>query len=260
MNDLHSSSAPLAAPALLRDQLRRLRADQDRLFAEMHAGEQHFRQLARSVWRVQEDERRRLARELHDGIGQNLTALRHRLENLASHAELDAAAGAELGTAIALCSTTLDETRSMSRLLRPQILDDLGLEPALRWLVRSVAESAGIEVELDLHLPEQALDGEMATLVFRVIQEGLNNIGKHAAADNAVVRLSARARQLQLLIVDDGQGCDSVVALASASSGQSTGIASMRERVRLFGGQLRFRSAPGEGTQLRVFLPLVDAS
>ncbi len=260
MSDPRWSPAPLAEPTLLRDQLRRLRADQDRLFAEMHAGEQHFRQLARSVWRVQEDERRRLARELHDGIGQNLTALRHRLENLAAHAVLDAEAGAQLGTAIALCSTALDETRSLSRLLRPQILDDLGLEPALRWLARSVAETAGIEIELDLHLPEPGLDGELATLVFRVVQEGLNNIGKHAAARNAVVRLSTRADQLQLLIVDDGRGCDSANALASASHGQSAGIASMRERLRLFGGQLQFRSAPGEGTQLRAFLPLASGS
>ncbi|MGD9583230.1 MAG: sensor histidine kinase [Lysobacterales bacterium] len=260
MSETRPQSAPLAEPALLRDQLRRLRADQDRLFAEMHAGEQHFRQLARSVWRVQEDERRRLARELHDGIGQNLTALRHRLENLAAHAVLDADASVQLGTAIDLCRTALDETRSLSRLLRPQILDDLGLEPALRWLARSVAESAGIDVELDLHLPEQALDGELATLVFRVVQEGLNNIAKHAAAGSVVVRLSSRSDQLQLLIVDDGRGCDSAKALANASHGQSAGIASMRERLRLFGGQLQFRSAPGEGTQLRAFLPLAGGA
>lgn len=255
MNDPGSRPADWAEPALLRDQLRRLRADQDRLFAELHAGEQHFRQLARSVWRVQEDERRRLARELHDGIGQNLTALRHRLENLAAHATLDAEAGAQLGTAIALCGTALEETRSLSRLLRPQILDDLGLEPALRWLARSVSESAGFEVELDLHLPEPGLDGELATLVFRLVQEGLNNVAKHAAARHAVVRLSARADPMQLLIVDDGRGCDAASAQARAVQGQSAGIVSMRERVRLFGGQLQFRSVPGEGTQLRVFLP-----
>src|SRR3954463_9921821 len=120
-----------ASDASVREQLVRLREQQERLFAQLHSGEQHFKQLARSVWRVQEDERRRLARELHDGIGQQLTALRHRLDALARSVDGAQEASNPLHQALAICDATIQETRALSRMLRPQILDDLGLEAAL---------------------------------------------------------------------------------------------------------------------------------
>jgi signal transduction histidine kinase len=240
----------------LRAQLSRLRAEQERLFADLHRGEQHFRQLARSVWRVQEDERRRLARELHDGIGQHLTALRHRLEALATAPDYPDELRSVLDTASQLCQTALDETRSLSRFLRPQILDDLGLVAALGWLARSMSESSGVKIELDIAEVPAQLDGEVATLVFRLAQESMTNMTRHAGAQSAVLRLRLRAGLLHLLLVDDGRGCDPEAALALASNGQATGLASMRERVLLFGGQFQFSSAPGEGTQLRVSVPV----
>jgi signal transduction histidine kinase len=252
-------SDPGADQDALRAQLARLRSEQERLFADLHQGEQHFRQLARSVWRVQEDERRRLARELHDGIGQHLTALRHRLEALSSAPGYPEALREPLQTASALCQTALDETRSLSRFLRPQILDDLGLEAALRWLARSIAEAASVEIEVDIADVPKELDGEIATLVFRLAQEALTNLIRHAAATHAVLRVRVRAGFLQLLVVDDGRGCDADAALQRASQGHSTGLASMRERVRLFGGQFQFGSGAGEGTQLRIALPLGNA-
>jgi signal transduction histidine kinase len=241
-------------PADLRLQLLQLGEQQQRLVAQLQSGEQHFRQLARSVWRVQEDERRRLARDLHDGIGQHLTALRHRLDSVARG---DAAAAVEsVRQALELCDMAIGETRALSRLLRPQILDDLGLEAALRWLARQSAESSGCPVDVAIiDLPEP-IDGDLSTLIFRVAQEALNNAIKHAQARTLALRLSCRNRQLQLLIVDDGCGCDLEAAWARASTGQSTGLASMRERVRLFGGQFLLQSRPGEGLQLRVNVPL----
>lgn len=247
------TAAAVPTEAAMREQLERLREQQERLFAQLHSGEQHFRQLARSVWRVQEDERRRLARELHDGIGQHLTALRHRLEVLAR----DDAVGSvgPLQEALALCETAIAETRALSRLLRPQILDDLGLEAALRWLARqSSDDDCSVEVEVGQLLT--AIDGDLSTLVFRVAQEALTNARKHACARNVVLRLSQRSDHLLMLVVDDGNGCDIGQALARSSSGDSTGLASIRERVRLFGGQLALDSRPGEGLQLRVTLPL----
>jgi signal transduction histidine kinase len=241
----------------MRDQLFRLREQQERLFAQLHSGEQHFRQLARSVWRVQEDERRRLARELHDGIGQHLTALRHRLEVLARADP--AASNGPLGEALALCETAIEETRALSRLLRPQILDDLGLEAALRWLARQTSEGSGCAVEVEVGPLPADLDGDLSTLVFRVAQEALTNAHKHARARNVVLRLILRSDHLLMLVVDDGEGCDIGEALAKSSSGVSTGLASIRERVRLFGGQLALDSRPGEGLQLRVTLPLPSA-
>ena len=248
-------SKPATAPLReneMRQQLAQLRDQQERLFAQLHAGEQHFKQLARSVWRVQEDERRRLARELHDGIGQHLTALRHRLDAMARGGDPPP----PLQQALELCELAIEETRALSRLLRPQILDDLGLEAALRWLARHTNESADCMAVVEVGAMAAPIDGDLATLIFRVAQEALTNARKHAQARNIVLRLSHRADHLHLLIVDDGLGCEVDAAFAKSSNGQSTGLASIRERVRLFGGRFSLLSQPGEGVQLRVSLPL----
>ncbi|HVT32199.1 MAG TPA: sensor histidine kinase [Rhodanobacteraceae bacterium] len=258
MNDV-KLNGPAADEASMRDQLARLREQQERLFAQLHAGEQHFKQLARSVWRVQEDERRRLARELHDGIGQQLTALRHRLDALAHSIEGATQASCPLQEALSICDSAIQETRALSRLLRPQVLDDLGLDAALSWLARHSAESGGFEVEVDAANAPPSIDGDLSTLIFRVAQEALANVLKHAHARHVVIRLAQRGEDwLQLLIVDDGRGFDVDAAFAKASGGDSTGLASMRERVRLFGGRFALVSQPGEGMQLRVLIPLLQ--
>lgn len=225
-----------------------------RLLQRLEANEGEFRRLGRAVWRVQEDERRRLARELHDGVGQNLTALKHRLAMLgASLAPGQDALRAQLEAAIALTSATLDDTRELSRLLRPPILDDLGLEAALRWLARSVRESSGLAV--DLHVdPLPALGDEASTLLFRVAQEALANAAKHARASRVSVRLDARDDGLALSVEDDGIGCTP----AMAARGGGSGLSGMRERLRLYGGRLQLTSAPGAGMQVLARLPAGD--
>ncbi|MGH8171672.1 MAG: sensor histidine kinase [Rhodanobacteraceae bacterium] len=258
MNEAKTHGAP-PVEAPMREQLARLREQQERLFAQLHAGEQHFKQLARSVWRVQEDERRRLARDLHDGIGQQLTALRHRLDALARSVDGAADASNPLHQALSICESAIEETRALSRLLRPQILDDLGLEAALNWLARHSAEGGGYELEIDIGTLPAPLDGDVSTLVFRVAQEAFTNILKHAQAKHVLLRLALRQHAgLQLLIVDDGRGFDVEAAFERASGGHSTGLASMRERVRLFGGRLTIISQPGEGMQLRALIPLPE--
>ncbi len=223
-----------------------------RLLQRLEANEREFRRLGRAVWRVQEDERRRLARELHDGLGQNLTALKHRLAHLGGGLK----PGQEdlrgnLDAAIALCSEALSDTRQLSRLLRPPILDDLGLEPALRWLAGSVQETAGVAVVLEIE-PLPPLDGELQTLLFRIAQEALNNVAKHAAAGSVLLRLVAHGRTLQLQVIDDGRGFDVERAIGAGGSG----LGGMRERLRLFGGLLELHSSAGRGTRLRATVPL----
>ena len=229
-----------------------LRAQYLRLLQRLEANEREFRRLGRAVWRVQEDERRRLARELHDGVGQNLTALKHRLVQLGEAAP--PALRVQVDAAIALCGDTLEDTRAMSRLLRPPILDDLGLEAALRWLARSVGEAAGIDVSVEIE-PLPALDGDLQTLLFRVAQEALNNVARHAQAHSVLLRLVARGNRLQLQVADDGRGCDPSTALGLGGSG----LGGMRERLRLYGGALELHSAPGEGTRLRAVVPVGGA-
>ena len=229
-----------------------MRDQYERLLHRLEANEREFRRLGRAVWRVQEDERRRLARELHDGLGQNLTALKHRLGQIGSElAPGPSPLRDKLDTALALCAGALDDTRNLSRLLRPPILDDLGLAPALQWLARSTEESSGLPVVIEIE-PLPALDDEVQTLLFRVAQEAMNNAAKHSAAHSLLLRLVPRDGRLQLQVIDDGTGFDPEAAMAAGG----TGLGSMRERLRLYGGQLELRSAPGHGTRLRATVPL----
>lgn len=228
-----------------------LRGQYARLLQRLEANEREFRRLARSVWRVQEDERRRIARELHDGVGQNLTALKHRIAQLGAGLPPDETTRERIDAALALCSDTLEDTRQLSRLLRPPVLDDLGLEAALRWLVRSQGEASGIAATLEVG-PLPALPDELQTLLFRVAQEALANVARHARADTVLVRLVAGGGQLQLQVVDDGIGHDPTAAAGSGGSG----LAGMRERLRLHGGRLELHSSPGNGTRVRAVLPL----
>jgi signal transduction histidine kinase len=250
------SLSPLATPRALDAELADLRERQQRLFADLAAGQHRFQRLARSVLAVQEQERRRLARELHDGLGQNLTVLQHELEHIESASRHDAALAERSVRALDLCRAILHDTRHLSRLLRPQILDDLGLAPALNWLLRSLSEPGGFQAEMHIDPDLPRLGDEADTMLFRVAQEALNNIARHGCARNVALRLHARDGQVQLLVVDDGVGCDPERAFARAARGETTGLAAMRERVQLFGGELRLLSSPGEGTQLRVSLPL----
>lgn len=232
-------------------ELERLRLAQQRLLARLDESEARFRASARRLWQLQENDRRRVARELHDGVGQNLTALKHRLALLGStFAPRDVDARAHLDSAIALCTRTLQDTRDLARLLRPQILDDLGLEPALRWLVRSLFECGDTVTDLRI-APLPRLEAEIETLVFRTAQEALSNAARHAGAGRVDVQLGSGDGVLHLTVCDDGRGCDAGVALRAGGSG----LGGMRERLALYGGRLMIESEPGAGMALRAWIP-----
>jgi two-component system NarL family sensor kinase len=224
-----------------------LTADNERLFRELVATERRFRSLSRSVWRVQEDERRRLARELHDGIGQTLTALKNQLEG-ALHEQ-------GLRLAREMAAQALHDTRELSRLLRPAVLDDLGLTPALRWLTRSVTERLRVAVDLRVSGLEERLDREMETLAFRVVQEALTNVAKHAGAPSAAVEVELTCGRLRLCVSDAGRGFDPAVLDVEPGEAGS-GLRGIRERAALFGGTVRVDSVPGSGTRIEVMVPL----
>jgi len=238
--------------ASLQERLDALLQQQRELVTTLQRGQAHFEQLARSVWRTQEEERRRLARELHDGIGQNLTAILRLLEQATASSDCSAGTRGELERVRTLVHSTLDEARALSRQLRPQILDDLGLAAALRWLARSFRDTQGLDVSLDLAEPLPALGGDAETLIFRVAQEGLNNVVKHAGATHAEISLQRLDERVLLSIRDDGHGCETSHALRSGSEGKGSGLGGMRDRAQLFGGQLRIVSQPGAGFSLEI--------
>ena len=232
--------------------LDQLRDRYQQLLDRLEDNQSQFQSLARSALRVQEDERRRIARELHDGIGQNLTAIKHQLAVL--QAQSPGSAAERLGACIELCAQTLEDTRQLSRLLRPQVLDDLGLQAALHWLARSV-QAPGLQVGVHIeNLP--ALDPEVQTLLFRVCQEALANVVKHAEASDALLRLGARGGRVQLTVWDNGAGFDVEAAAGSGRRGLAAGLSGMRERLALYGGELRVDSDADSGTWLRASVPV----
>ncbi|MEX2495942.1 MAG: ATP-binding protein, partial [Woeseia sp.] len=179
------------------DRVAHIEREYARLVAELEAAQQQYRGLARGVWRVQEDERRNLARELHDELGQLLTALIHRLERLADH---------HRDSCVELAREALGRVRKLSRLLRPPVLDDLGLAAALNWLARQVREHAGLDVSVKASATTARFEPEIETLLYRIAQEALTNALRHAGANRAEIELERIGSELELSIRDDGCG------------------------------------------------------
>ncbi len=242
------------------ERVHQITRENEKLFEQLIAGERRFRGLAKAVWKVQEEERRRLARELHDGIGQTLTALKNQLEWV----QRRAAAGepgleTEIAESVDLAAQALNDTRELSRLLRPPVLDDLGLVPALRWLARTLGQRTGLEVELETREVEERLDPDLETLVFRAVQEALTNVLKHSGAKRARVSLARRAAGLRLRVVDEGRGFDSATVLGSSDGAAGSGLRGMQDRVELFGGRIRIESQPQRGTSVTIDLPVENS-
>jgi signal transduction histidine kinase len=199
-------------------------------------------------------ERRRLARELHDEIGQALTAVKLNLEAL--EGRLPAKHSKELTESLSIVDTALQQVRGLSLDLRPAILDDLGLAAALRWYVDRQAQRGGIGMEFTNESPGARSSVLVETTCFRVAQEALTNVLRHARAKRVSVRILHKESALNLYIEDDGIGFDIEQARQKAIGGSSLGLLSMHERVILAGGRLDVTSTPGRGTAIHVCLPL----
>lgn len=230
------------------DRVREISTENEKLVRRLADGEYRFRHLAKGVWRVQEEERRSIALELHDGLGQVLTALINHLQHAPAERSDD-----DDQRAIELATTALQEVRRMSRALRPSVLDDLGLEAALRWLARTTGESADLNVTLEWPGEAAELDKQSETLVFRIVQEALTNIVKHAHASRVRMVVSRANGNLRVSVTDNGCGFQPDDVLADGKRG--FGARGMRDRAELFGGRLRIDSSPGEGTSVILDLP-----
>lgn len=234
-------------------ELDRIGATVDRLAATLAAGRAENRRLAGHALRVREDERRLLARELHDELGQSLSAIQADAA-LIAHTARDAR---HAESARAIGATTADilvSVRELIRRLHPAVLDALGLRAALAqlaadWSVRHAPVLA--RFEWDPNLPERPACGIHA---YRIVQEGLTNVARHAGAGHVDIRLQRQASTLYLELADDGRGCD----LARAGTG--FGLHGIRERAQSFGGSADIDSTPGHGLRIRVRLPLADGA
>ncbi len=208
-------------------------------------------ELSAKLVRAQEDERRALSRELHDEVGQSFSAVMMEAENL-----LDMEPATEVRPHLEamrnLAEKGMNEIRNMALLLRPSMLDDFGLVPALNWQARETAKRTGMRVQVDSEL-EDDLPEEHKTCIYRIVQEALNNCSRHALAKTVQVSVREENGRILLEVQDDGSGFD-------PQRVRGLGLLGMEERVRHLGGGFEIDSHPGRGTTLRIALPLANLS
>ena len=210
--------------------------------------------VSRRVLEVQEAERRRVAMELHDELGQSLTAIKINLQAQDRFKEL--APGELNAENIHLVEAALQQVRHLAQALRPSILDDLGLLPALRSMVEQTTARSGVAVQFYVAAPPSRLAPEVETACFRIVQEALTNIMRHAHAQQVEIDLHLDGDALVLSVHDDGCGFDLAAMQKRAQAGGSIGVLGMQERATLIGGQLELQSTPGHGSTVRLRCPL----
>lgn len=211
-----------------------------------------LQRLSQRLLTIQEHERRRLARELHDEIGQALTAVSINLQSL----EKPAAGGRPLDESIDIVDKAIQQVRALSLNLRPSMLDDLGLEAALRWYVDRTAARSGIDILLHSEIGDMRFAPTIETSCFRVVQEALTNVLRHAHATRVDVGVHHENDRLRIAVDDNGVGFDDAAARVRMRAGESFGLAGMEERTHLSGGDLCIETAPGQGTRLTMTVPL----
>ncbi len=223
--------------------------------AELQEAEEKLRKLSNRLLQLRDEERRQIARELHDSSGQNLVALSINLSMLQSEAEKWGPKAAKaLNDSLGLVRTVLQEVRTISYLLHPPLLDDAGLESALRWFVDGFVERSDISVSLELPPHLGRLPTELETAFFRVVQECLTNIHRHSGSTSASIRIVQEPTQIRLEVSDQGKGISP--GLDPAPSGRpGVGISGMQERLRQLGGRLEIQSGR-EGTTVVAIVPL----
>jgi PAS domain S-box-containing protein len=215
---------------------------------------EELRLMSQRLLEAQETERRAIARELHDEVGQALTATGMLLRDLEQQPGVSPLAAEASGLVVGL----LKQVRQLSLDLHPSVLDDLGLAAALRWVVRTRTVGGDLQVTLELDEDLPRFTAMIENTAFRVFQESISNILRHAAARSVRVTLKRDGDTLELTVQDDGRGFDPAAAGKHALEGKSLGVLGMRERVRLAGGRIELESSPGAGTRVQVWLPALE--
>ncbi|MDI6697219.1 MAG: GAF domain-containing sensor histidine kinase [Anaerolineales bacterium] len=222
-----------------------------RLLVELRHKEGELRRALRRAVELQEEERKRLARELHDEIGQALTSILIQLKSLSEETNVPHI-NERINDLRALTSQTIEELRRLAMDLRPAALDNLGIIPALHWYVKQCAERTGLDIQFLAPERHERLSPEIELTLYRVAQEGVNNAIRHGKAQKIVVLLERdlRSSLVRLTVSDNGVGFD------AAALDRGLGLVGIRERVELLRGSLQIEAAPGAGTHLSVEIPL----
>ena len=226
-----------------------LARDADLRYREVALAQGKLKDLSARLVEAQEQERRAISRELHDEVGQSLSALLMELGNLGAIAPGNAELRSHVESIRKLAESSVNVVRNMALLLRPSMLDDLGLVPALQWQARELSKRTGMAVTVDAEGVADDLPEEHKTCIYRVVQEALHNCARHALARSVRIQVVEESGRIHLSVVDDGQGFDSTHT-------RGLGLLGMEERVTHLGGRFHLQSEPGHGTRLRIEIPL----
>jgi PAS domain S-box-containing protein len=234
---------------------KRVEEERERLFNKISIAQDRLKILSRRLIEAQESERRVLSRELHDEIGQTLTAIKIDLQTV-NKLTRSVKLKTHLKDSVELVEHALQQVRNLSLDLRPSLLDDLGLIPTLRWYIDKQAQRTGLNAKLTADVANEKFSPEISITCYRVIQEAITNVIRHANAKNVNVILKIDSDSLKLNIEDDGKGFDIRSARKKALGGASIGVLGMQERVELVGGELSIHSYPEKGTKISAVFPL----
>jgi signal transduction histidine kinase len=230
-----------------------LARDADLRYRQAAQAQGQLKELSARLVEAQEQERRAISRELHDEVGQSLSALLMELGNLGAVAPGDAELRSHLESIRKLAEGSVNVVRNMALLLRPSMLDDLGLVPALQWLAREISKRTGMAVTVDAETVADDLPEDLKTCIYRVVQEALHNCARHAFARSVRIQVVQQSGRIHLSVLDDGQGFDSTHT-------RGLGLLGMEERVTHLGGNFQLHSEPGHGTGLRIEIPLSESA
>jgi len=228
----------------------RLEAQAHTQYQEVVGARRDLEALSARLVHAQENERRALSRELHDEVGQGLSAVLVELRNLSAESAIqaDEQSRGHVETVKSLVENSVRAVRNMALLLRPSMLDDLGLVPALQWQAREVSKRTSMDVSVATELASEDLSDDYKTCIYRVVQEALHNCSRHAQATKVRIRVQQEPNRLSLSIQDDGQGFD-------VRQTKGLGLLGIEERVARLGGKCEIHSAPGSGTIVAIELP-----
>jgi signal transduction histidine kinase len=221
-----------------------------RLFGQLSALSDARQELARTLITTRESTMRELARELHDEFGQLLTAVGAMLTRVVKRLPDDSPVRTDLREVGEVAQTALDKVRGLSQSLHPSILEELGLDAAIDWYVSTVERQMGVAVDYSRSGTAAAVDAAIGIQVYRVLQEALSNVARHAGTRQAAVRLEVGPERLVLSVEDRGRGGD------LQQTARGLGLVNMRERAALVGGTLAIEPRPGGGTSVRLVVPL----
>jgi signal transduction histidine kinase len=229
------------------------------LYEQVRRQGQDLQYLLAQIVSAQEDERRRVAMDIHDGPAQTLYSVLYRLQTCRALLQKDLDRGLRrLETLEQTARQSLQEVRELICELRPPLLDDLGLLAAMQQYVDKFAADTGVAVNFVSQIRAQVPDPAIQTALFRILQEALNNVRKHAVATRVEVRLDADETEVRALVADDGRGFELAQSCSSNAPGHHLGLAGMRERAEMFRGSVQVQSQPGNGTTILVRMPIQE--